>query len=252
MSSPFMPEGRVCNDAALRNVGFRAKHLGQAVGPSQVQQSGQPRPPQVGVDQQRAFVGLGIADGQVGERRGFAVARLGAADDDPACIRMGERQGGSQGSEAFALCRVGRGIRHQGDEPRAFGWQQLLDNRQQRHAQPALHLVGRAEAVVEHVQHRDQPQGDAQPAEYRDRGHPAQQRRDGRRGDDRLLDHRHAHVLPILLQVQRSDLVQQHVIHVAQPLDVAFEHVDLDQLAAEPDGFAAGVLEPGVDLLLLS
>ena len=52
--------------------------------------------------------------------------------------------------------------------------------------------------------------------------------------------HRHAHVLSVLFHVQRKDLVEQNVVHVGKPLDVAFEHLDLGQLAAEGDGFAAG------------
>ena len=77
-----------------------------------------------------------------------------------------------------------------------------------------------------------------------------QLRRDrlGRR--HRLLDDRHAHVLPVLLQIERGDLVQQHVVHVAEAFHVAFEHFDLRQLAAEADGLGAGLFEAGLKNLL--
>ena len=230
--------------ADLRRIDFRAENLAQAARPAHVHQGGQAGTPQIGVDQQRPLVGLGVANGQVGQGGRLAVARFGAGHDDLTGVGMRQRQSGSQRSEALAGRRSGHGMRHQRLQPGAL-----------RRAAAAGSSSARAVPAgpaFPPPSGNDRPaRPAARPSRRPRRGRPIMAaratrlrlRRNRRVHQFRRLDHRHAHVLAVLPQIERADLVEQDAAHVFEAFDFPFEQLDRGQLAAEVDGLGAGGLK---------
>ena len=149
----------------------------------QVQERGQAGTAHVGVDQQGPLAGLREDHAEIGRHRGLAVPRFAAGKHQAANPALGERQGGMEGAERLGFGRARMGVQEYGVQAVLGHGGHAADHRQHGRADVHLQFLGRAEMVVQEVQHVNDGQSAAQAQQQRQARHDAERGPD-RRGKD--------------------------------------------------------------------